>query len=102
MLFVTKFVNGTRVPAQVLAGYLRYPYLKFLLYNYSGAAIYIGLIFFLAVNFRKEEVESYTEPEFLLRIAVFIIVLFAAQWWIKRQFFDKYKENGVDKKEVAK
>jgi membrane protein DedA with SNARE-associated domain len=82
-VFTARFITGLRVFAGILAGLFRMPYLRFLLFNFTGAvcwAITIGYVGFVLgsswarlVNFLKE-LDRITLIAVLAGIAIVIVV----------------------------
>lgn len=80
-VFFARFVFGMRVIAGPMAGVLRMPWRKFLIFNFLGAVVWVTVISFVGYLFgrhwdRLEEV--------LKRFNVIVVVgllLLAAYWW---------------------
>lgn len=85
-VFIARFVFGMRIIAGPLAGVLRMPWRKFLLFNFLGAAVWVSVIssagyFFgqhwerLARNLKRLDVV----------LIVVAVLLMAWRWWRGRQ-----------------
>ena len=84
-VFFARFIFGMRILAGPLAGVLKMPWRKFLLFNFLGAAVWVSVVSCLGYFFgsRWQWVESELQVvEFCLVVVVVIAGLF---WWWRSQ-----------------
>ena len=91
LLFVSKFVYGTRTIVQILSGSIRMPFWRYSVVNLSGIMSYLASIFLLALFAEKSLASfrdiSYNKYEFA---AVFIILILifhlCLKKWLNKNF----------------
>ena len=85
-IFVARFVFGMRIIAGPLAGVLRMPWKRFLLFNFLGAAVWVSVIssvgYFFGRHWDRLEREM---KNFDLVIAIVVILIAALLWWRNRR-----------------
>lgn len=85
-VFFARFVFGMRIIAGPMAGVLRMPWRKFLMFNFLGAALWVTVISGVGYFFGQhwERLERYIKR---FDIGIVIVVLLAAAfwWWRKRR-----------------
>jgi membrane protein DedA with SNARE-associated domain len=85
-IFVARFVFGMRIIAGPLAGVLRMPWKRFLLFNFLGAAVWVSVIssvgYFFGRHWDRLEREM---KSFDLVIAIVVILIAALLWWRNRR-----------------
>jgi len=85
-IFFARFVFGMRIIAGPLAGVLRMPWKRFLLFNFLGAAVWVGVIssvgYFFGRHWDRLEHEM---KNFDLVIAIVVILIAALLWWRNRR-----------------
>jgi len=82
-IFFARFVFGLRIVAGPLAGVLRMPPRKFLIWNFLGAAVWVSAVSSAGYLFGQH----WHRLERAIKrfdIAVVILVLLAAAWWWRR------------------
>jgi len=79
-IFVARFVFGLRMIAGPMAGVLRMPWRKFLLFNFLGAAVWVTVISGAGYLFGQHwhRVEEYIKR---FDIVAVVLVLMAGAWW---------------------
>lgn len=85
-VFFSRFVFGMRIIAGPLAGVLKMPWRKFVLFNFLGAALWVSVIASLGYFFgsRWDSLTSDLARVQLLLVAV-LVVLGIILWWRSRQ-----------------
>jgi membrane protein DedA with SNARE-associated domain len=85
-VFFARFVFGMRIIAGPLAGVLRMPWKRFLLFNFLGAAVWVSVIssvgYFFGRHWDRLEREM---KNFDLVIAIVVILMAALLWWRNRR-----------------
>lgn len=83
ILFVSKFVYGTRIIVQILSGTFRLPYFRYLAVDAAGTVALLGLIFATAALANKTigqiNILGFRQLAFVLFIGLVILL----QSWIK-------------------
>jgi len=84
-IFFARFVFGMRIIAGPLAGVLRMPWKKFLLFNFLGAAVWVIVISGSGYLFGRhwEHLERILK-RFDLAVAICVVLGVALVWWRKR------------------
>jgi membrane protein DedA with SNARE-associated domain len=89
-IFFARFVFGMRIIAGPMAGVLRMPWRKFLLFNFLGAALWVSAMCTAGYLFgRHWERMERAVKRFDIGLAVVIIVVSAIWWWRNRRKSDK-------------
>ena len=85
-IFVARFIAGMRIVSGPLAGVLRMPWRKFLLFNFLGAVVWVNVIAGVGYLFGKhwEGLVDMVEDA-NLAIAIVVVVLAALFWWRRRR-----------------
>lgn len=85
VLFISKFVYGTRTIVQVLSGSIRMPYLRYSAVNLAGIASYLLVISVLAF-FTRAGLDSFREIPYneYVYVIIFIIVIVVAHICLKK------------------
>jgi membrane protein DedA with SNARE-associated domain len=85
-VFIARFVFGMRIIAGPLAGVLRMPWKKFMVFNFLGALVWVSVISAAGYLFGRhwDELEVYIK-RFDVFIAVAAIVAIAVIWWRRRR-----------------
>ena len=85
-IFFARFVFGMRIIAGPLAGVLRMPWRKFLLFNFLGAAVWVTVISEAGYLFGRhwEHLEENVR-RFDVVAAIFVILVLAGLWWRNRR-----------------
>src|SRR5882724_4257302 len=85
-IFVARFIAGLRIIAGPLAGVLRMPWRKFLVFNFLGAVLWVSAIASVGYVFGKHwEALVDLVQDANLAIAVVVVVLAAFFWWRRRK-----------------
>jgi membrane protein DedA with SNARE-associated domain len=85
-VFFARFVFGLRIIAGPMAGVLRMPWKKFLLFNFFGAALWVTVIAVAGYLFgRHWQLLVRDLGRFNLIVAVAAVLLIAFLWWRNRQ-----------------
>jgi len=85
-IFVARFIAGMRIIAGPLAGVLRMPWRKFLLFNFLGAVLWVSAIASVGYVFGKHwEALVDLVQDANLAIAVVVVVACALFWWKRRR-----------------
>ena|ERR1700739_4589102 len=85
-IFFARFVFGMRIIAGPMAGVLRMPWRKFLLFNFLGAALWVSAMCTAGYLFgRHWERMERAVKRFDIGLAVVIIVVSAIWWWRNRR-----------------
>ncbi|HKV80738.1 MAG TPA: DedA family protein [Candidatus Sulfotelmatobacter sp.] len=84
-IFFARFVFGMRIIAGPLAGVLRMPWKRFLLFNFMGAAVWVSVIasvgYFFGRHWDRLEREM---KRFDIFVAVVVLLIAAFLWWRNR------------------
>jgi membrane protein DedA with SNARE-associated domain len=81
-VFLARFIFGMRVLASLLAGSLRMPWRKFVLYNFLGAALWVGAICSAGYLFGGHwERLVHDLKRFDLAVAIVVVVGALLWWW---------------------
>jgi membrane-associated protein len=85
-VFFARFVFGMRVIAGPMAGVLRMPWRKFLIYNFLGAAVWVTVISGAGYLFGQHwwRLEGYIK-RFDIALAIVALVAAAFWWWRRRR-----------------
>ncbi len=84
-IFVARFIAGMRIIAGPLAGVLRMPWRKFLLFNFLGAVVWVTVIASVGYLFGKHwETLVQVLRDANIAIAVVAVILLALYWWRRR------------------
>lgn len=85
-IFVARFIAGMRIIAGPLAGVLRMPWRKFLLFNFLGAVLWVSVIASVGYVFGKHwEALVDLVQDANLAIALVVVVACAVFWWKRRR-----------------
>ena len=85
-IFVARFIAGMRIVAGPLAGVLRMPWRKFLLFNFLGAVLWVNVIAGVGYLFGKHwEALVDLVQDANLAIAIVVVILALLYWWRKRR-----------------
>lgn len=81
-IFFARFVFGMRIIAGPMAGVLRMPWRKFLLFNFLGATVWVMAISSCGYLFgRQWEHLEQNVKRFDLAAAIVVLVAFVVVWW---------------------
>jgi membrane protein DedA with SNARE-associated domain len=85
-IFFARFVFGMRVIAGPIAGVLRMPWRKFLIYNFLGAAVWVSVISGAGYLFGQHwwRLEGYIK-RFDIVVAIVAVLAVAFWWWPRRR-----------------
>jgi membrane protein DedA with SNARE-associated domain len=85
-IFFARFVFGMRIIAGPLAGVLRMPWKRFAVFNFLGAALWVGVISCVGYFFGRhwEKLERGMK-RFDVMIAVVVVVIALFLWWRGRR-----------------
>jgi membrane protein DedA with SNARE-associated domain len=85
-IFFARFVFGMRIIAGPLAGVLRMPWKKFLIFNFLGATLWVSVISTAGYLFGRHwnRLENAIR-KFDLAVAIGAVVVIAALWWWNRR-----------------
>ena len=85
-IFVARFIAGMRIIAGPLAGVLRMPWRRFLLFNFLGAVLWVNVIAGVGYLFGKHwEALVDLVQDANLAIAIVVVILAALFWWRRRK-----------------
>ncbi len=85
-VFFARFVFGLRIIAGPLAGVLRMPWRKFLLFNFLGAAVWVSAISGAGYLFgRNWEHLAQSVKRFDVGVAILVLATAAYVWWRNRR-----------------
>ena len=81
-VFFARFVFGMRIIAGPLAGVLRMPWKRFLVFNFVGAAVWVSVISSVGYFFGRhwERLER-SMKRFDVMIAILVVLLAVFLWW---------------------
>ena len=89
-IFFARFIFGLRVIAGPLAGVLRMPWRKFVLFNFLGAGLWVTVIAFVGYFFGSEwERLLYFMKRFNIVFAILCVLAVAVIWWRRRRAMRK-------------
>ena len=84
-IFVARFIAGMRIIAGPLAGVLRMPWRKFLLFNLLGAVVWVTAIAGVGYLFGKHwEVLVDVVQDANIAIAIVVVIFVTLLWWRRR------------------
>lgn len=85
-IFVARFIAGLRIIAGPLAGVMRMPWRKFLIFNFLGALLWVSVIASVGYLFGKHwDALVDLVQDANLAIAVVVVILCALFWWKRRR-----------------
>jgi membrane-associated protein len=85
-IFVARFIAGMRIIAGPLAGVLRMPWRKFLLFNFLGAMLWVSVIASVGYLFGKHwDALVDLVQDANIAIAVVVVIVAALFWWRRRR-----------------
>jgi membrane protein DedA with SNARE-associated domain len=82
LLFISKFIYGTRILVQIICGLKRLNLWKYLIVNTIGTALYLGFLYVLTLALHAG-VSSVAVQEIKLAVAAFIIIVIGINIWIQ-------------------
>jgi membrane-associated protein len=85
-IFVARFIAGLRIIAGPLAGVLRMPWRKFLIFNFLGAVLWVTVIASVGYLFGKHRdalVDLVQDAN--LAVAIVVVVVCVFFWWKRRR-----------------
>jgi membrane protein DedA with SNARE-associated domain len=85
-IFVARFIAGLRIIAGPLAGVLRMPWRKFLVFNFLGAVLWVSVIASVGYLFGKHWdglVDLVQDTNLAVAIVVVVVCIFF--WWKRRK-----------------
>jgi len=81
-IFFARFIFGVRIIAGPLAGVLRMPWKKFLLFNFLGASAWVSVISLVGYFFGSQwDRLIHWMKRFNIAIAVVAVLVFVLGWW---------------------
>jgi membrane-associated protein len=80
-IFFARFVFGMRIIAGPLAGVLRMPWKRFAIFNFMGAAVWVGAISSVGYMFGRHWDKLEEVMDRFNIVVVIVVVAFAAVWW---------------------
>jgi len=84
-IFVARFIAGMRIIAGPLAGVLRMPWRRFVLFNFLGAVVWVTVIASVGYLFGKHwEALIQVLRDANIAIAIVVVVLVGLYWWRRR------------------
>src|SRR5579859_1222467 len=85
-VFFARFIFGMRIVAGPMAGVLRMPWRRFLVFNFLGAAVWVTVISGVGFLFGRhwERVEHILK-RFDIAVAIVAVLAVAFLWWRKRR-----------------
>jgi membrane protein DedA with SNARE-associated domain len=85
-IFFARFIFGIRIIAGPLAGVLRMPWKKFLLFNFLGASVWVSVISLVGYFFGSQwDRLIHWMKRFNIAIAVVAVLVFVLGWWWRRR-----------------
>ena len=85
-VFFARFVFGMRIIAGPLAGVLRMPWKRFLVFNFVGAAVWVSVISSVGYFFgRHWERLEHSMKRFDVIVAILVVLLAVLLWWRGRR-----------------
>lgn len=89
LLFVSKFVYGTRILVQIICGLKHLNLWKYLVVNTVGTALYLGFLYVLTRALHAG-VSSSTIEEIKLAVGAFIVIVVGINIWIQYKIRTKW------------
>lgn len=85
ILFISKFVYGTRTLAQIFSGTIRMPFIKYSIVNLAGILSYLAAICLMAV-FTRKSLANFSEMSYneYVVAAIFILLVVVIHICLKR------------------
>ncbi len=85
-IFVARFIAGLRIIAGPLAGVLRMPWRKFLLFNFLGAVLWVSVIASAGYLFGKHwDALVDLVQDANIAVAIVVVVVCGFFWWKRRR-----------------
>lgn len=85
-IFVARFIAGLRIIAGPLAGVLRMPWRKFLMFNFLGAVLWVSVIASVGYLFGKHwDALVDLVQDANLAVAIVVVIVCAFFWWKRRK-----------------
>src|SRR6478672_4544321 len=85
-IFVARFIAGMRIIAGPLAGVLRMPWRKFLLFNFLGAVLWVNVIASVGYLFGKHwDALVDLVQDANIAVAIVVVVVCGFFWWKRRR-----------------
>ena len=85
-IFVARFIAGLRIIAGPLAGVLRMPWRKFLIFNFLGAVLWVRVIASVGYLFGKHwDALVDLVQDANLAVAIVVVVVCVFFWWKRRR-----------------
>ena len=85
-IFVARFIAGLRIIAGPLAGVLRMPWRKFLIFNFLGAVLWVTVIASVGYLFGKHwDALVDLVQDANLAVAIVVVVVCVFFWWKRRR-----------------
>jgi membrane protein DedA with SNARE-associated domain len=85
-IFVARFIAGLRIIAGPLAGVLRMPWRKFLLFNFLGAVLWVSVISSVGYLFGKHwDALVDLVQDANIAVAIVVVIACALFWWKRRK-----------------
>jgi len=85
-IFVARFIAGLRIVAGPLAGVLRMPWRKFLVFNSLGAVLWVSVIASVGYLFGKHwDALVDLVQDANLAVAIVVVIVCALFWWKRRK-----------------
>jgi membrane-associated protein len=85
-IFVARFIAGLRIIAGPLAGVLRMPWRKFLVFNFLGAVLWVSVIASVGYLFGKHwDALVDLVQDANLAVAIVAVIVCAFFWWKRRR-----------------
>jgi len=85
-IFVARFIAGLRIIAGPLAGVLRMPWRKFLIFNFLGAVLWVTVIASVGYLFGKHwDALVDLVQDANLAVAIVVVVVCVFFWWQRRR-----------------
>jgi membrane-associated protein len=85
-IFVARFIAGLRIIAGPLAGVLRMPWRKFLLFNFLGAVLWVSVIASVGYLFGKHwDALVDLVQDANIAVAIVVVVVCGFFWWKRRR-----------------
>jgi membrane protein DedA with SNARE-associated domain len=93
-IFFARFVFGMRIVAGPLAGVLRMPWRRFLIFNFLGAAVWVTVISTVGYLFGRHWERLAAGLKRLDAAIAIVVLLIAAIWWWKNRRRDGREHPG--------
>jgi membrane-associated protein len=85
-IFAARFIAGLRIVAGPLAGVLRMPWRKFLLFNFLGAVLWVSVIASVGYLFGKHwDALVDLVQDANIAVAIVVVIVCALFWWKRRK-----------------